>query len=594
MELNAEDEIVKQSSTYTNSDDFISLSELAEGMKCLSDDLEGLNGKTEVEFLSIGSSLNEFYSRVAEISTTASSSAELILGKEIARAIGDFQGLQDRVSGYLNRIKTEMDHCMVKLREILKMIKSIKNPGKDLKEIAQMLQMLAISTRIVTVKLSRRDSSFNALADNIKNMSKLINSKSSDILDQAKSLSYLVNNAIITLRSLEERQAVLAGDILNNTSLGLGAVKNMKNKSTDAAGITNVISDRSNEISTNLSEIMVSLQFHDITHQKIEQSSGALKRLGEITQNGNDNDESNDNKVLETLSAVLGNCKLLKNDILSVKGELVSAVEGIISNLRGIARNVAHLSSDIGNAAGAVSEDYSAFWLEMDQVMSSFTTSIREDADTSGKLSEVMSSVAGTVSNISLYVSDIEEIGSDIRLIAFNARIKAAHVGKEGASVGLLAEKIQKLSVDAAIKTSVILDTLKGISTYAKELSAYEASGTKIEEVGLDDVVSRLIDILNPLHMVDDKIISHLNSMDTNSNELVKDIDRLIGGITVHEKSSNILSSVLQDLDDIEMKIVASHPGVEAQPVSELMGGKVKEKEEKGGENGLGDNIELF
>ncbi|MDH3975005.1 MAG: methyl-accepting chemotaxis protein [Deltaproteobacteria bacterium] len=593
MELNSEDDIVKQSSTYSGSDNLISLSGLSDEIKCLADDLESVNGKTEVEFLSIGSNLNDFYSRVTEISTTASSSAELILGKEIARAIGDFQGLQDRVSGYLNRIKTEMDHCMVKLRDILKMIKSIKNPGKDLKEIAQMLQMLAISTRIVTVKLSRRDSSFNALADNIKSMSKLINSKSSDILEQAKSLSYLVNNAITTLRSLEDRQAVLAGDILNNTSLGLGAVKNMKNKSTDAAGITNVISGRSSEISGNLSEIMVSLQFHDITHQKIDQASGALKSLKEMLKK--EDAEAGDDKRLESLSQVLGNCRLLKSDILSVKSELVTAVDDIINNLRGIARNVAHLSSDIGNAAGAVSEDYSAFWLEMDQVMSSFTTSIREDADTSGKLSEVMSSVAGTVSNISLYVSDIEEIGSDIRLIAFNARIKAAHVGKEGASVGLLAEKIQKLSVDAAIKTSIILKTLKGISTYAKELSAYEASGTKIEEVGLDDVVSRLIDILNPLHMVDDKIISHLNTMDTNSNELVKDIDTLIGGITVHDKSSRILGSVVEDIDDIEMKIVGSCPGVEALPVSELAAEKGKEKEEeKGGENGLGENIELF
>lgn len=593
MELNAEDETLSHASSLKNSEDFTSLSGLADQMKSLSDHLTGLNGKTEVEFLSIGSNLNDFCSRVTEISKTASSSAELILGKEIARAIGDFQGLQERVSGYLNRIKTEMDHCMVKLREILKMIKSIRNPGKDLKEIAQMLQMLAISTRIVTVRLSRRDSSFNALADNIKSMSNLINSKSSDILDQAKSLSYLVKNAITTLRSLEERQAVLAGDILNNTSLGLGAVKNMKNKSTDAAGITNVISDRSSEISANLSEIMVSLQFHDITHQKIKQASQSLNRLNQMILN--DESSEDENKFLQSLSEVLGNCKLIKNDILSVKNELVTAVDGIISNLRGIARNVAHLSADIGNAAGAVSSDYSAFWLEMDQVMSSFTTSIREDADTSGKLSEVMSSVAGTVSNISLYVSDIEEIGSDIRLIAFNARIKAAHVGKEGASVGLLAEKIQKLSVDAANKTSIILDTLKGISTYAKELSAYEASGTKIEEVGLDDVVSRLIDILNPLHMVDDKIISHLNSMDTNSNELVRDIDTLVGGITVHEKSSGILSRVLEDLDELEMRIVGSHPDVQALPFTGLLAEEVLETEEKrGGSDELGENIELF
>lgn len=588
MEFNSAEKIITPSHHPKGGFMRIALPQLKEQVTALAGLLEGLNSNTEEEFLAIGSSLNSFYARVADISKNASSSADLILGKEISRAIGDFKDLQGRVDSYLGRIEGEMAQCMGKLREIFKMIISINKPARDLKDMAQMLQMLAVSTRIVTVNLSRRDAGFSALSDNIKSMSRLINLKSSDILKQTKSLGHLVNNAIATLRKLEDRQSVLAGDILNNTSLGLSAITNMKNRSNDAAGITNLISERSDEISGNISEIMVSLQFHDITRQKIDQSVNIMRSSIDDSLHEKPEIDEEESRVTD----ILGNCLSLKSDLDLVKNELLNAVNSIIGNMGGIAQYITNLSSEIGNAAGAVSEDYSDFWLEMDQVMSSFTSSIREDADTSGKLSEVMGSVAGTVSNMSHYASDIEAIGSDVKLIAFNARIKAAHVGSEGASVGLLAEKIQKLSVDATLKTAAILSTLTKITSYANELSAYETSATKIEDVGLDDVVSRLIDILNPLHMVDDKIISYLNSMDKDSDNLARDINALIAGVTVHDQASNVLDGVVADLEEIEARAGDLCPDLDSYRSSTVIKGEEEISDEAEGDDD--DNIELF
>ncbi len=599
IRVTMESDVAEKVNDYSKIDDMalsLCMEELKKRLPGLALELTTLNGKTESEFLTIGSNLNDFYSRVGEISTSASSSADLILGKEISRAIGDFQDLQNRVDSYLNHIEAEMEQCIKKLRAILITINGITKPVSDLKDIAQMLQMLAISTRIVTVNLSRKDSSFAALAANIKNMSKLINSKSTDILGQAKSLSYMVTNAISTLNQLEKRQAGLAGEILNNTRLGLGAITRMQKKSSGAAGITKVISDRSAQISSNISEIMVSLQFHDITHQKIDHSSTLIDQSNrDLMESCGSGEGAAIGENENTIVGVFARVKFLQTELEYVKEELFKAVDGIIGNLQGIAKNVAELSSEIGRTAGSVTVDYSSFWSEMDQVMSSFTTSIREDADTSGKLNEVMTSVSGTVSNISLYVSDIEEIGSDIKLIAFNARIKAAHVGTEGASIGLLAEKIQKLSVDASAKTNVILETLNSITAYAKDLSIFDDSGVKIEDVGLDDVVSRLVDILNPLHMVDDKIISFLTSMDNNSTSLVSDIDTLISSIKVHDEVSNVLGRVVLDLEGMEENISETCPNIESMAQGyEISGTEGASRKEEGGHEDLDDNIELF
>lgn len=556
--------------------------------------LEALNDKTEGEFLSIGSNLNDIYSRSGEISNIASSTADLILGKEITKAIDDFRQLQERVNVYLGRVDTEMAQCKEKLRQILAMINSTNRPLSELKEISKLLQMLAISTRIVTVRLGKHNAGFDSLADNIKAMSKLIHSKSSHILVQSRSLGNLINNAISAVQELEDRQGGLATEILSNTMLGLGAITNMKKGSSGAAGIANVISDMSNDASGKLSDIMVSLQFHDITHQKIARSIEEIKAASAALRPGGETDSTLPlPKGGKSRFGNFNTYKLLGAELGAERDALVCAVKGIIVNLRGIAKNVVELSSEIEKTAGSVSNDYSSFWHEMDQVMASFTCSIREDADTSGKLSEVMHSVAETVSNMSEFVGDIEGIGSDIRLIAYNARIKAAHLGKKGASAGLIAEKIQKLSLDAGEKTGSILETLNRISMFAKELSSYEDSGAKIEEVGLDDVVSRLVDILNPIHMVDDKIISHLNMMDKDSNRLVEDINRLIAGITVHNEVEILIGDVISALEGMEEIL----PTVETEGELE----KVEEWEEislvgkmKGDDGRWEENFELF
>ena len=149
------------------------------------------------------------------------------------------------------------------------------------------------------------------------------------------------------------------------------------------------------------------------------------------------------------------------------------------------------------------------------------------------------------------------------------------------------------MSLDAGEKTRTILETLYRVYGFAKELSSYEDSGAKIEEVGLDDVVTRLVDILNPIHMVDDKIISHLNRMDKDSNRLVEDINRLIGGITVHDEVETLINDVISALEGMEEILPAVETEGEPKKVEEWEGTFLDGKME-GDDGRWEENIELF
>ena len=67
-----------------------------------------------------------------------------------------------------------------------------------------------------------------------------------------------------------------------------------------------------------------------------------------------------------------------------------------------------------------------------------------------------------TVGEIATFVGDIEKIGEEIKLIALNAQIKSAYTGDEGAALGVLAEAIQRLSIDAIDHTGAVSAYLAG------------------------------------------------------------------------------------------------------------------------------------
>lgn len=68
MEFNSAEEITTPSHHIRGGSVRISLAQLKKQVTTLAGLLEGLNSNTEEEFLAIGSSLNNFYSRVADIS----------------------------------------------------------------------------------------------------------------------------------------------------------------------------------------------------------------------------------------------------------------------------------------------------------------------------------------------------------------------------------------------------------------------------------------------------------------------------------------------------------------------------------------------
>lgn len=135
------------------------------------------------------------------------------------------------------------------------------------------------------------------------------------------------------------------------------------------------------------------------------------------------------------------------------------------------------------------------------------------------------------------FVGDINYVGTEIELISLNGLIHAAHLGQDGAGLSVLADAIQKLSVDARVQIELIAYALKSIVDSTGDQRFANDSDEEMDRV--KEVVQEMVDELGgfvqSLQKVTDNVKTTLTQMSEQALPYSEFIDEQIKRITVHE-----------------------------------------------------------
>jgi methyl-accepting chemotaxis protein len=181
----------------------------------------------------------------------------------------------------------------------------------------------------------------------------------------------------------------------------------------------------------------------------------------------------------------------------------------------------------------------------------SVTTVLNGCAKTDRDMAGTMRDVTGTIQQITSFVSDIEYIGTEIDLIALNSQIKAAHTGPEGAALGVLAEAIKRLSDEAVRQTGLVSATLNNIHAATDHLSTETDIGESDSAEVIESMEHELSEILNTLGVMNSDLFSLLSVLVGDVRSLTSDIEQATDGIDVHERTKEMTTGVLDDLERI-------------------------------------------
>jgi methyl-accepting chemotaxis protein len=534
----------------------------------IEDKLQSLSRSTEDELLAIGESLLGFHRRAGEISEMASSMGVFLSGERIHGAMEELRSIFER----MEQVKGESERNIRTLMEIMEALGHLKNHLDGFTKIVRMLNVLCNSTRIENARLAGHDVGFEALADDVRKLASMVEAKCGELSDRSELLGAVIRQTLSRLSAIMSVQHSQARLVQENARESLESLTERYEQSSVAAGN---ISRKYGDISGNIAEIVTSMQFHDITRQRIEhvtQAVGSLRREHTPNKGGSMMEGNGWRRMLtpgQKVPAVAGDvCNLQAAQLQQAGGELVSAVNRISRSLSGIAAGILEISEEARGMVGVDGKADQYFFTDIEASVASAASALSEYGDASEEMRSAVVSVSATLGDMSTYAGEIEGIGTKMKLIALNAIVRASHIGEEGAALSVLSEHIHQLSIDTCHMTGGVCETLRSIIGSADAL----AFNARTDEDSLDGEIRRTEEALGRLSVtfreVNENIASLLGRIDEEGRGLSSDIAKTVSEVAVHEKVSNVINEALSRLYDVAAASEASRTGSQSGDVS--------------------------
>ncbi|HEX9022380.1 MAG TPA: methyl-accepting chemotaxis protein [Geobacteraceae bacterium] len=518
--------------------------ELAAALCVIEGELRALIGSTEEEFLGIGARLHDFHAQAGVITAMAEQVVELVGGGDVAGGVASLERIVERMRFYLGKAVQESELGVATLSGISERLDEVDAPLSGFRKINKVLRMLGISTRIESTRLVVGAEGFDTLANDVQELYVQINEKAAAIHERKREFHGTTRQALERVRAMGREQRANAGTMLDRAETSLSVLGDIMG---GCSGTAAQISAASNEVSANIASIVTSMQFHDITRQQMEHVAEALAELcARLDAAGAGADGGDDwrRAVVDTGSV----CELQIAQLDHALGELTGAVTNIMHGLQGVAGEGGTISMAARDMAGAADRAGSSFFAEMDSSLAGVAAVLDKSAAENRSLAVVLEAMAGTVAEIAAFVDGIETIGEEIELIAINAQVKAARTGDEGAALGVLAEAIQKLAVDARGQTGVISGMLRNITDASGGLSGEVDRETCALEVEVREMAGGLGELIRMLGRVNADFLGLLGRLDETVASLDAAIGEALSGITVQQRTAAIVGSVTKKL----------------------------------------------
>lgn len=504
---------------------------------------------TEKDILAIGSKLQTFLVSSQNIVGHSSQTIESISKDILETGVAELNVLILNFSNSLGKSADALGSNKDKLSTILESVNNIVAGFQGFRRIIKQLKMLGISTKIETSRLGTDDKGFNTIADNVDRLAQLIDAKVSMIEAKAKLITAEIVKTANDLLLLEKEQRHQSNLIVDNT---MATLRVFEEKHNDYLLKTDTIKSNATAIYTSIRNIVTSIQFHDITRQQVEHVSEALSEAQKVlTENSGEGAEAEEFQ----LGKVYDICSLQSEQIIHARDEFSVAMLNIIEELHVIAKSV----EDILETAMKLSEEYgksgSSFGnIETDLL--DILNGLMKNSEISWRLLDSTKSVISTIEELTSSIQQIEEIGTEIELIALNARVRAAHTGANGASLGVLAEAIQKLSVDAKKQTESstgLLTAIGSISNMLKmELDKFSEDNSSAQVNNTHELIKELLSNISSKGVV---LTGRIESLTRMVQQLEREITHTASGIHVHEHLQEHINDALAILARINQAI---------------------------------------
>lgn len=520
--------------------------ELAQSLNNLFKQVEEFLVISEDDFLAIGGKLREYQSHCKKVNELAKIIIEAIGTDILSAGISKLSGLFASIGTHYENAQETIAKDGNDLNNILTKLTAIENSLAGFDKIVKTLRMLGIASKIESARLNLMDGGFFLLAETVDKMSAQIGERKKEILKKSSSLLVQLKKSLKDLSGLsaEQETQITAFKQSTETSLTMFQQKNQT-----CASAIGEIKGIGTKLTESLMNIVQSIQFHDITRQQLQHVQEALEELEQKLFDDTEDD-------LTVFSHVHDNIELQTRQLSGTLTNFNDSVYAIIESLqeveKGTDRLFEHSSKIICNDQKKENTHHDMF--ERDLIF--ITEGLQKSLVIDQNLDESIADIVLIITDLAKQIDSIEEIGTEIELVALNARVKAAHLGIDGAALGVLAEAIQKLSFEAKTQTAETFKALITIDKLSGELrSELTSSRHQTANNLLVTTVEELNSMVASIKKVEETALLETIKLDNIVKLFKNELQTTVDNISIHASAERMLTPVIQEFDQITREL---------------------------------------
>jgi methyl-accepting chemotaxis protein len=521
---------------------------LAASLRKVSERLAVVAHLTEQDFLAVGGKLEGIVVRTRAEADKLATLLEAMGGER-----------EDKLALALDEVSTwalqaeRAAGCGEMLADLVAVVRTVSTPLIKLRSMVRSLRVMGVMTRIESARLGPEAAGFDVLAGEITALAADIDIKSDAILSAANGLCQLLEKSRETAAQLERRQQEELGTLMAASSAGLEDLRRERER---IGAISLSARGGYEKVAAEIGEVVVALQFHDSTRQRIEHVDAALTELAEGF--GGNSALIGAAPAVQGVQLQAAQLNEARQSFVAAADKIRTDLDGLRDTLGGFVQTARELAGTAGGGGPSLAEGLERHFSSVGAAVSEWIASRRTLAEAAGKADRACIEMAG-------FISEIETVGIVMLRLALNAEIQAAQLARSGAVMETVAEGIREVSQEASESAGSAGLALRGVDVAARRLTETlnESADSGFGQAG--GVASRIQEVVSELQSANAGNRRLLECIAGGGAALEQEIAALRDGFVADAVMSEISSACLESLDEVAATVGAMAGVVAAQ-----------------------------
>lgn len=497
--------------------------------------LRAIPAALETDYLALGGHLQRFHDHTVKLSKSAGNVSSTLSDETMRQEVDGLRAIIEQTTC----LQQESRQSAVSISALLDELVDTRLHLAAFTNISRHLHALCNVIKIETARLGNAAGNFSSLASEVGALVADIEDRRTELWEQSENLILLLRVSVRQVAQIEARQTSSTARIIKETEKKLLAVHQHRG---EMARSLSRIAAQWDSISVDIGGVVVSLQSHDSTRQRLEHAAEALVAvLGEIRR-GN---SASDRLVLQA-------CRLQEAQIESAGHEAINAGQRMGVSLLSLATAVRAIAGEgASNEQSKKRSDDDSFGSDLEKSLLAIRSATLELEELNQNLAHALSQVARPVKSMSSLLDDVARVGGTLRLLGLNACVHACHVGTEGAALSLLAEDVHRVSLETSEKIQAVSSRLERTIALASRISTDSAMKESLGAGGAADLRRRVDTMITEVTPRIREASGLLERMKREATSLAKEITDTAATVRGSRRLAHGLESVLELMDRI-------------------------------------------